>query len=116
MKTLITLLSSLLIVSSLSACQSGSSALPLTSVVRLQAQASSRVVYHVVPDAKSGTWLIKREGIAQAVGSFRTKEEAVAAGRAFGRSHALGQLIVHKANGQIEIEYTYGNDPAHTVG
>jgi hypothetical protein len=116
MKTLIALISTALMISSLSACQSSPMALPVAPNAFVQAQASTRVIYHVVPDSKAGVWHIKLQRNPVPVATFATKAAAVDAGRVLGRSHTLGQLIVHKANGQIETEYTYGKDPVGSVG
>ncbi|HEY9839196.1 MAG: DUF2188 domain-containing protein [Candidatus Sericytochromatia bacterium] len=114
MKTLLTLISAALMISSLSACQSNGR-MPLTAVPMYQAQ-SARVVYHVVHSNAAGVWEIKQQRNPQVLSTHRTKEEAVAAGRIIARAAGLGQLIVHKLNGQIETEYTYGKDPAGSVG
>lgn len=83
---------------------------------QMAAQASQRVVFHVVPDSRLGIWHVKQQNNANPVSTFRTKEQAIEAGRAIAKSHALSQLVVHKANGQIETEYTYGQDPANSNG
>lgn len=77
---------------------------------------SKRVVFHVVPDSRQGVWHVKAQTATAPISSFRTKEQAIDAGRTIAKSHPLSQLIVHKANGQIETEYTYGKDPANSVG
>ncbi|MGV3524396.1 MAG: DUF2188 domain-containing protein [Candidatus Sericytochromatia bacterium] len=93
---------------SLSACQSGG---PVSQLpIHVQSQ-SARVVYHVLPNGGNG-WQVKEQRASAPVSTHRTKEEAVAAGRAAAQRHALSQLVIHKANGQIETEYTYGKDPA----
>jgi hypothetical protein len=114
MKTFFALLTSALMLSSLSACGSTPAFLPVATQV--QAQASARQVYHVVPDSKAGLWHVKLQRNPEPVASFRTKEQAVSAGRAIARAAGLGQLIIHKQNGQIETEHTYGNDPASSAG
>ena len=40
-----------------------------------------------------------------------TKETAVAAGQKVAKANQPSQLVVHKMDGTIEHEYTYGNDP-----
>lgn len=79
------------------------------------AKKSTRVTYHVVPK-ESGGWQLKKEGAKRAVQSFDRKAEAVAFGKDKAKSHALGQLIVHKKDGTIQTEYTYGADPRKTKG
>ena len=34
----------------------------------------------------------------------------------FGKESGLGQVIVHKQDGVIETEFTYGDDPRETPG
>ncbi|MGE3724545.1 MAG: DUF2188 domain-containing protein [Candidatus Sericytochromatia bacterium] len=115
MKTLFTLFTTALMLSSLSACQTRTAVMPVAPVM-LQAQASTRVIYHVVPESKAKVWHIKLQRNPAPLATFTTKEAAVAAGRTLAKSQPLGQLIVHLANGRIETEYTYGNDPANSAG
>ncbi len=113
MKRLHAILASALLLSGLTACQQN---LPLSFAPQsaiIQAQ-STRVIYHVVP-APEG-WAVKEQRNPVAVSTHRTKAEAVAAGRVIAKSHTLGQLIVHRANGTFETEYTYGKDPRNIPG
>lgn len=57
-----------------------------------------------------GYWTLKWEGAERASSRHNTKADALEAGRALASKHA-GQLIVHLADGRIETEHTYGNDP-----
>jgi hypothetical protein len=45
-----------------------------------------------------------------------TKEKAIDYGRDLAKQGELGQLVVHKADGTIEQEFTYGEDPRSTAG
>jgi hypothetical protein len=69
-----------------------------------------RKVYHVVP-APEGGWRIVPEGGKRASGTAERKADALARGRELAKSQPLGQMIVHGKNGQIQVEYTYGQDP-----
>lgn len=67
----------------------------------------------------SGTqWVVTQDG--EVVSMHGTKEQAVAAARARGQGHRaarrLAQVVVHLANGQIETEWTYGEDPRRWPG
>lgn len=73
----------------------------------------TRVVYHVTPHGDD--WKLKRRGTDEEQ-LFSTKEEAVKAGAQAARTHAEGQLIIHKANGRFEEERTYGGDPRGEAG
>lgn len=81
----------------------------------LQAQ-SSRVVYHVVPNSAESQWQVRLRNNPVPVSVHSTKAQAVAAARVQAKQHALSQVIVHKKNGQIEQEFTYGNDPKDIPG
>ncbi len=114
MKTVFILLTASALISTLSAC--GSAPMFSPAVTQLRAQAAARQIYHVTFDSKMAQWHVKHQRNPQPVASFRTKEQAVSAGREIARAAGLAQLIVHKQNGQIETEYTYGNDPANSLG
>ena len=43
--------------------------------------------------------------------SHDNKDPVVTQGQAAGRPNKPSQLVVHRADGTIEYEYTYGNDP-----
>jgi Uncharacterized protein conserved in bacteria (DUF2188) len=77
----------------------------------------ARVVYRVLPD--SGDWKLTREGVDQR--RFLVKTQAVAYGQQQARSEwevyrRPTQLVVHKADGTFEYEYTYGQDPFPPTG
>ena len=74
---------------------------------------SNRTVYHVVPNANAEQWLVTQEN-----GSFRqefkTKEEAVNFAKERARKQEPSQVKVHKGDGNMEYESTYGEDPARS--
>lgn len=45
-----------------------------------------------------------------------TKEKAIDYGRDLAKQEGQGQLVVHKADGTIEEEFTYGDDPRNIPG
>jgi hypothetical protein len=67
-------------------------------------------VYHVTPDPTGG-WKVQAEGSSQPTSTHPTKKEAVAHGRELAKGHGRARLIVHRKDGRIESEYTYGHDP-----
>lgn len=69
-----------------------------------------RKVYHVIPSPGRG-WDIKKEGGKRPSGHFDTKDPAIDRGRELAKSSGLGQLKIHKQDGKIQTEYTYGEDP-----
>lgn len=79
---------------------------------------STRVVLHLVHTNSDNRWHLKAEG--QVVGSFDTKEEALEEGKKRGNAlHGKGtnaQLVVHRQDGSIETEHTYGDDPTRHPG
>jgi hypothetical protein len=72
-------------------------------------------VYHVVPipGPKPG-WRVEGEKALRPSSWHHTKEEAVERGRTLARARK-GQLYIHKADGNIETEYTYGHDTQKTT-
>lgn len=75
---------------------------------------NGRKVYHVSPD--QGGWMVKAEGGSRKLSTHSHKPEAVAAARERAQSDNLGQVIVHKKDGTIQTEYTYGADPRDIPG
>jgi hypothetical protein len=68
-----------------------------------------RKVYHLVPYGEN--WKIERENAQRAVKVFDDKKDAVDFGRDLAKNQNLGQLTIHKRDGVIQTEYTYGKDP-----
>jgi hypothetical protein len=79
-------------------------------MAKATAEKTERVVYHVVPNSSAEKWLVTQEK-----GSHRTehdtKEEAVQEARKLAQQAPLGQIKVHKKDGNMEYESTYGDDP-----
>lgn len=72
----------------------------------------SRKIYRVVP---SGTrWQVKHNGLV--LSNHVTKPPAVAEGQKVAKANKPSQLVVHRSDGTIEYEYTYGNDPFPPAG
>lgn len=67
----------------------------------------SRTHYKVLPH--SGTWQLRREQTP--LSNYTYKADAVDAGRRVAKDNAPSQLTVYRADGTIETEYTYGDDP-----
>ena len=75
-----------------------------------------RKVYHSTP---SGTgWKVTQSG--KTVSNHKTQAAAeaaaIAAGRAAQNDGGKGQAVLHKADGTIREERTYGADPKRTPG
>ncbi|MCX4973187.1 DUF2188 domain-containing protein [Streptomyces sp. NBC_00620] len=67
----------------------------------------ARTRYRVVPSGS--TWQLRRE--QERLSDYNYKYEAVEAGQRIARANPPSQLIIHNADGTIEKEYTYGDDP-----
>ena len=74
-----------------------------------------RVVYHVVPNSSGEKWVVSQER-AEFRKEFETKDEAVEFAKERARKEELGQVKVHKQDGNMEYESTYGEDPRRTPG
>lgn len=79
---------------------------------------AARTVIHLVHLNADNRWHLKDGD--QVLGSFDTKEEAMDEGKK--RGHALqekgqnAQLVIHRQDGSIETEHTYGDDPTRHPG
>lgn len=77
-----------------------------------------RYVMQLVFTGSDGRWHLKHG--PSSLAAFDTKEEAERAGQPHGRTLlAAGtdaQLVVHREDGSIEQEFTYGRDPRRHPG
>ena len=71
---------------------------------------SNRVRYHVTA-RPSGDWEVKREGADRASRVASTKADAVRIAAELARNRGPSQVVIHKADGKIQGERTYGKDP-----
>ena len=69
-----------------------------------------RIVYHVVPNSSGEKWVVSQER-AEFRRELDTKDEAVQLAKDLARKAELGQVKVHKKDGNMEYESTYGDDP-----
>lgn len=74
-----------------------------------------RQTWHVTP-AKSEGWQVKHAGKDRATSRHGTKDDAVQAAKTIAKKRELGQVIVHKRDGTIQQEFTYGEDPVSSKG
>ncbi len=85
-----------------------------------EAEKSVRTVYHLVHRKADGKWHLSQVGSDDEVASFYTKDEARQDGERRGREHVdrgeRAQLVVHREDGSIETEFTYGSDPRSSPG
>ena len=78
--------------------------------------ASDRIVYHVVPNADQSRWVISIENDDTFREEYDTKSEAVEAAKTRARSEEPSQVKVHRKDGNMEYESTYGDDPRSSPG
>ena len=78
--------------------------------------ASDRTVYHVVPNADQSRWVISMENDERFREEHETKEAAVQAAKQRARGQEPSQVKVHKLDGNMEYESTYGDDPRSSPG
>lgn len=76
---------------------------------------SKRVVYDVEPRA-GGEWAAQRRGTERAAVVTENKSDAVNEARRLAQQNTLGQVVIHKDDGTIQREYTYGKDPRRSPG
>jgi len=77
-----------------------------------------RIAIHVLPNKKGGIkdWKITKAGSKQTIAMFENKEKAIKKARVIAKKQELGQLKIHRKDGQIQTEYTYGADPKRYKG
>lgn len=75
--------------------------------------AKARTVFWVSP--KNGGWTVKHQGGTQ-FKDFTTKVAAESHARAWAQVNKPSQVKVQLASGQIETEWTYGDDPVKYPG
>lgn len=76
---------------------------------------SDRKVYHVVPRPEGG-WAGEGEGAKRASVVGDTKAEVLERTIEIAKEHPLSQVIIHKQDGVIQEERTYGEDPYPPTG
>jgi len=78
---------------------------------------AARKVYHIVPNpGQEKDWKIKEENVDEPLGLFDNKEEAIEKAKEIAKANEPSQIIVHREDGQIQTEYTYGDDPREHKG
>lgn len=68
-----------------------------------------------MPNASAERWVVSQEN-AEFRREFDTKEEAVEFAKERAQEAELGQIKVHKSDGNMEYESTYGEDPTRSPG
>lgn len=76
---------------------------------------ADRKTYHVTPN-RAGGWTVKGAGASRASSTHGNKADAVDRAKELARNQALGQVVIHKQDGRIQTEHTYGSDPCPPRG
>ncbi len=71
---------------------------------------STRKTYHVTQNP-DGTWKGKARGAERASTVGDTKAEVMSRTIEIAKNQQDSQVIIHKKDGEIQEERTYGNDP-----
>lgn len=71
----------------------------------------SRTVYHVVHNSDKEVWQVKKESCSTIIKNCDTKNEAIDYAVKLAKNNQPSQVKVHKKDGTIESESTYGGDP-----
>ncbi len=77
---------------------------------------AERLVYHVVYQSEQAIWRVLEEGKERPESLHETKSEAVDHAREMAKARQPSQIIVHKQDGKIQYEHTYGDDPRRSPG
>jgi uncharacterized protein DUF2188 len=77
---------------------------------------AQRAIFHVTPFHNG--WQVKGQGAGEfdQEAVVDTKDRAVELARERAKSTEPSQVIIHKQDGVIETEYTYGDDPRDIPG
>jgi hypothetical protein len=67
----------------------------------------ARKVYRVLPDGDN--WVVKKDGVV--LSNHYKKDPAIDSARSLALSNQPSQVVVHRSDGTIEKEWTYGDDP-----
>jgi hypothetical protein len=73
-----------------------------------------RRIYHVTPSGDD--WKVKERGAERAVKILEDKSDALKLAKELAQSTKLGQVIIHRGDGTIQTEHTYGKDPERYAG
>jgi hypothetical protein len=76
---------------------------------------TKRTVYHVVP-TNDGDWKVEKKGAQRASAVSEDKQPAIQRATELAKKAPLGQVVIHKGDGTIQKEYTYGKDPRRYRG
>ena len=76
---------------------------------------TERAVYHVTPDASAERWIVSLEN-SNFRQEFETKSAAEKFAKEAAQNNGLAKLKVHRKDGNMDYESTYGEDPRDIPG
>ena len=68
---------------------------------------SAQTIYRVTYAPKARVWVLKRDG-GTTVHSYPTRDNAMVEGQRAARNDKPSQLVVHRKDGEAELEWSYG--------
>jgi len=87
----------------------------LKKEVPMASRNSERAVYHVTPDASAERWIVSLEN-SNFRQEFETKRAAEKFAKEAAQNNGLAKLKVHRKDGNMDYESTYGEDPRDIPG
>lgn len=69
-----------------------------------------RKTFRVAYDSVLEQWKVGYEGAQNAFSAHGTKEQAVQVGRGLAQRQQPSRLIIHRLDGSIQTEHTYGTE------
>ena len=77
---------------------------------------AKRRSFHFTHDKKKGDWKLFEQETNRTIRRFKTKEQGVKISADIVRKKGNSQLKIHKVDGKIQEERTFGNDPRRYKG
>ena len=74
----------------------------------------ARSTHHVVHN-QNGGWDVRKGGAQRASGHFKTKKQAIDAGRKISQNQKT-EFVIHGLNGRIQSADSHGGDPCPPKG
>ena len=74
-----------------------------------------RTQYHVTPNGPGG-WHVTLAGSQVPLATVGTQKEAIVMATTLAKGARPSQVVIHRPNGRIREEHTYGNDPKRYPG
>src|SRR6476620_10597488 len=84
-------------------------------IMSIENKNNKRTVYHVTPDAAAERWVVSQEN-GDVRREFDRKEEAIEFAKKKAQFDRLSQVKVHRKDGNVDYESTYGEDPRDIPG